>query len=59
MLVLKDIACGTKLLHINSGYINTQKFLIGFNLLARHVKIFSDEELSILLMEFQTRMLWC
>jgi len=35
---LKDISCGTKLLHINSSYINTQQFLTGFNQLARHVK---------------------
>ena len=56
MLVLKNIiACGTKLLHTNSSYINTQQFLIGFNHLARHVKIFSDEELSILMMEFENK----
>ena len=55
MLVLKDIVCGIKLLHINSSYINTQQFLIGFNQLARHVKIFSDVELSILMMEFENK----
>ena len=55
MLVLKDIACGIKLLHINSSYINTQQFLIGFNQLARHIKIFSDVELSILMMEFENK----
>ena len=55
VLVLKEIACGTKLLHINSNYINTQQFLIGFNQLARYLKIFSDEELSILIMEFENK----
>jgi len=55
VLVLKNISCGTKLLHINSSYINTQQFLIGFNQLARHVKIFSDEELSMLKMEFENK----
>ena len=42
-------------IYINGSYINTQKLLIGFNQLARHVKIFSDGELSILIMEFENK----